>query len=1118
MSLEKTSVGISEETLTGSRWSLGERGQVPWSTSLYFSPDGTIGGYKSPNEVYWNIDGSILRIFTGSHQEMWRFSDFDVVGGKIVAVTRPSQDAASSQRCLLKEIEKRIQPVLTEDLLVGSRWSLGEDGQTPWSTSFYFRSGGRIGGYRSPNEVYWTLEDQALRIFTETHAEMWRFDTLDMIDGNLCSVGTMRKDKAAESFCSLKEIEKLAAVAVTEDDLVGARWSLGEEGRAPWSTSFYFLPNGRIGDYQSPNEVFWSLEDSVLRVFTETMKIMWRFDKFYMVDGGLQSQGAFQREKNEEGFCLLTEMAAETLPTEEHLLTSRWCLGEDGKAPWSTSFYFRPHGKIGGYKSPNEVYWALKTSALEIYTETGEKMWRFDQFDASGGKLRSIGTFKKEKGIESYCLLTEMPADSMPTVETLIATRWSLGQEGDTPWSTSFYFRADGRIGGYKSPNEVYWSLKGSVLRIFDLGRREMWRFEGFESLDGTLRAIGSFQREPNVNSSSVLAEMPALAAASSHRTEPAATGGGAAEPTPSKGGKIKLLIWDLDDTFWSGTLAEGGVEERAEVTGLVKTMAGRGILNSVCSKNDYEQAKAKLVALGIWEYFVFPKIKFAPKGMMIRDIIELCQLRAASVLFIEDNPININEATHYNTGLQVCGPEDIESLLDDKRCRGKPDPNLERLARYKVLEQKHLDRKSDDSENVDFLRQSEICISFHEDVEAEFPRIHDLVNRTNQLNFTKNRWPESEAEAISVFRRELAAHFDSQFGYVKVSDRYGQYGICGFFLIRNGDCHHFTFSCRALNMGIEQFVWQRLGRPYVEIRGEVVSSLGGAPDWITVVEDADFGRETIEAAGDVSICVRGACDLAMMTHYLRMRFKTTEEFTYPYVGWGIHSCARAVALHDDLASPANKILIDKLPGMPARRFESALNTGQSDVYILSFSSEFFGGLYRSKTTGMILPLDFMPMAGMPAWKKDFQAIDYQTVKNEPLGGSITRAEWQLLQNEMEYIGGFQEGIFRQDVRTIFSRLQGKLVIVLMLNTEIGADRWILSGFATVNDVVRPLTEEFGYERLEMSDFVRGTGDLVAPDDGGVHFSRNVYQNLSKKIAEIIAARSAAPVLATSSV
>ncbi len=1106
----QTNLDVSEQLLVGSRWSLSEKGQAPWSTTFYFSPDGTIGGYRSPNEVYWRLEDGVLRVLTETHQEMWRFSDFELVDGLVVAVARPSAEPTSTVFCQLMEIEKRRKAAPTEDLLIGSRWSLGEEGKRPWSTSLYFRAGGRIGGYKSPNEAYWQLEDAVLRIYTKAQAEMWRFEAFNDVDGKLWSTGTRWKDQSAESFCTLAQVEELSSVVMTQDDLLGVRWSLGEEGKTPWSTDLYFLSDGRIGNYQSPNEVYWNLENSVLRVFTATMKLMWRFDRFYLVDGALHAQGLFQSEPGDQTSCLLIETRSASLPSEEHLLTSRWSLGEEGKAPWSTSLYFRPHGRIGGYKSPNEVFWKLRASALEIYTETGEKMWRFEEFDHAAGGLQAIGRLRKE-GLGFFCVLSELASEDVPSVEKLIATRWSLGQEGAAPWSTSLYFRSDGRIGGYKSPNEVHWSLKGSVLRIFDAQNREMWRFEDFKlTANAGLRAIGSFQREPGTSISCVLLEMPALASSTSQPAHSAARLS-VSEDSKQGHGPIKLLIWDLDDTFWSGTLAEGDVEERGRMTQLIKTLAGRGILNSVCSKNNYDQARATLSDLGVWDYFIFPKIRFAPKGMMIRDIIASCQLRAPSVLFIDDNPININEALHYNPGLQVCGPEDLETLLDDDRCRGKPDPGLVRLARYKVLEQKELDRKSDDSENIDFLRQSEICISFHEDVEIVFARIHDLVNRTNQLNFTKNRWPEDEAEALEVFRREAGAHFDSQLGYIKVSDRYGSYGICGFFLIANGGCQHFTFSCRALNMGIEQFVWQKLGRPFVEIRGEVVSALGDEPDWIAIVEDADFSRRTDAAPTDVSICVRGACDLAMMTHYLRMRFKTIEEFTFPYSGWGIHSCARAVALHDELALPINQELISQLPGLPGRRFESAINTARCDVYVLSFSSEFFGGLYRSKTTGMILPLDYMPMAGMPAWKKDFRAIDYNTIRNEPLNGNVTSAQWQMLQNEFEYIGGFQEGLFRRDVRTIFDKLRGKLVIVLMLNTTIGDDKWILSGFAAVNNIVRPLVEDFGYQTIEMSDFVRSVDDLVAPDDGGVHFCRNVYRGLAGKIAEIIAAPRAAP-------
>ena len=76
-------------------------------------------------------------------------------------------------------------------------------------------------------------------------------------------------------------------------------------------------------------------------------------------------------------------------------------------------------------------------------------------------------------------------------------------------------------------------------------------------------------------------------------------------------------------------------------------------------------------------------------------------------------------------------------------RCR-EPDDNLTRLARYRILDTKQtaIAASEDPSE---FLRECQITISFHFDVETEFERIHELVNRTNECNFTKIRWSEDQ-------------------------------------------------------------------------------------------------------------------------------------------------------------------------------------------------------------------------------------------------------------------------------------------------------------------------------------------------------------------------------------
>jgi hypothetical protein len=55
----------------------------------------------------------------------------------------------------------------------------------------------------------------------------------------------------------------------------------------------------------------------------------------------------------------------------------------------------------------------------------------------------------------------------------------------------------------------------------------------------------------------------------------------------PSFAAKIKLIIWDLDETFWHGTFTEGGITYRRENHDLVIALARRGVVSSICSNND---------------------------------------------------------------------------------------------------------------------------------------------------------------------------------------------------------------------------------------------------------------------------------------------------------------------------------------------------------------------------------------------------------------------------------------------------------------------------------------------------------------------------------------------------
>ena len=51
---------------------------------------------------------------------------------------------------------------------------------------------------------------------------------------------------------------------------------------------------------------------------------------------------------------------------------------------------------------------------------------------------------------------------------------------------------------------------------------------------------------------------------------------------------KVKLIIWDLDDTLWLGMIAEENVPNVSKYRiNMMQKSNQRGIVNTICSKND---------------------------------------------------------------------------------------------------------------------------------------------------------------------------------------------------------------------------------------------------------------------------------------------------------------------------------------------------------------------------------------------------------------------------------------------------------------------------------------------------------------------------------------------------
>lgn len=332
---------------------------------------------------------------------------------------------------------------------------------------------------------------------------------------------------------------------------------------------------------------------------------------------------------------------------------------------------------------------------------------------------------------------------------------------------------------------------------------------------------------------------------------------------------KVKLVIWDLDETFWKGTLSEEGITPVQRNADIVRELSHRGIVNSICSKNDFETAKAKLVELDIWDHFIFPQITFAPKGKAIAEMIEGAGLRAENVLFIDDNNLNLEEVKFFNAGIMALHPDQVlNDLLDHPHCKGKPDPELTRLKQYKVLEKKAEERTTTKLSNEEFLRSCNIRISIDYDIEANFDRAVELINRANQLNYTKRR---IEKERNIDRFREMLGTFGFQAGCIRAVDNYGDYGIVGVFMVRRRNrgarLLHFVFSCRTMHMGIEQYVYELLGKPEIDIVEPVSYGLQSHKkvDWITLVNDEGLASPQ---GGGPNLVLIGGCDLLQLASY----------------------------------------------------------------------------------------------------------------------------------------------------------------------------------------------------------------------------------------------------------
>jgi FkbH-like protein len=272
----------------------------------------------------------------------------------------------------------------------------------------------------------------------------------------------------------------------------------------------------------------------------------------------------------------------------------------------------------------------------------------------------------------------------------------------------------------------------------------------------------------------------------------------------------IKCLVWDLDNTLWSGTLVEGDeLVLRPGITELLKYLDDRGVLMSIGSKNDAEPALAQLKQFGIDEYFLYPQIDWSPKSHKIKKIAQQLNIGLDALGFIDDNPFELAEVSQALPEVTCLHTDALDQLSSHPRFQGSvTEESRQRRRYYQQQVAREIEQTAFAGDYTGFLKACEIVLEISRYQSSDEERIAELVQRTNQLNFSGRKYSRDQLQQI-IKNPALDKYV------LRCSDRYGAYGAVGFCIVQEMEpelrIHDFMLSCRVQGKFVEQALFSHL-------------------------------------------------------------------------------------------------------------------------------------------------------------------------------------------------------------------------------------------------------------------------------------------------------------------
>lgn len=289
-----------------------------------------------------------------------------------------------------------------------------------------------------------------------------------------------------------------------------------------------------------------------------------------------------------------------------------------------------------------------------------------------------------------------------------------------------------------------------------------------------------------------------------------------------------KSVILDLDNTLWGGIIGEVGSEHIelgietpkgmafTEFQTYLKELSEMGVMLNVASKNEMAMAESGFAnpnSVLKRDDFISFKANWNPKSQSITEIAQEINILPDSFVFIDDNPaereivkqalpdVSISDAStpeEFMKAIDRAGFFEVTTLsADDKKRNDYYKQNIQR----QELENSFTDYKG-------YLLSLNMKAQLGPFNKANFERVTQLINKTNQFNFTTRRYTPAEVEEVMQSSEYITL-------YGRLEDKFGDNGITSVLIghIENDVCtiDLWVMSCRVFKRDLELAMFDEL-------------------------------------------------------------------------------------------------------------------------------------------------------------------------------------------------------------------------------------------------------------------------------------------------------------------